>query len=132
MDDAPTLATHCDGLIFVYRMGVTSLKLARLAVNLVRQRGARILGLILNGVSLRDADYYYTAYYYSLYTCGRPRLGPDPGAVEARRRPGGGQLLAGLKDDETAPDADPRAALLAEEPANRDGSPQRSPELPGL
>ena len=31
----------------------------------------RILGLILNGVSINNPDYYYTAYYYSHYTYGR-------------------------------------------------------------
>ncbi|MBL9135618.1 MAG: polysaccharide biosynthesis tyrosine autokinase [Verrucomicrobiales bacterium] len=117
MDDAPTLATHCDGLIFVYRVGVTSLKLAKLAVNLVRQRGGKILGMILNGVSVANPDYYYTAYYYSHYTYGRgarPALAEgDSGPVH---RPEGARLLAALKEGDGTPgDGSPHAALLADD-----------------
>ena len=68
MDDAFSLVSHGDGFLFVYRMGETSLKIAKHAVAGIRQRGAQIVGLILNGISLRSPDYYYTAYYYSNYT----------------------------------------------------------------
>lgn len=68
MDDAFSLASHGDGFLFVFRMGETSLKVAKHAVAGIRQRGAQIIGLILNGISLRSPDYYYTAYYYSNYT----------------------------------------------------------------
>ncbi|MCC6235931.1 MAG: polysaccharide biosynthesis tyrosine autokinase, partial [Verrucomicrobiales bacterium] len=89
MDDAPTLATHCDGVVFVYRVGVTSLKLAKLAVNTLRQRGGRTLGLILNGVSIANPDYYYTAYYYTSYTHGRGPKAKDPAGNAIARRPEG-------------------------------------------
>lgn len=68
MDDAFSLVSHGDGFLFVFRMGETSLKVAKHAVAGIRQRGAQIIGLILNGISLRSPDYYYTAYYYSNYT----------------------------------------------------------------
>lgn len=127
MDDAPTLATHCDGLIFVYRVGVTSLKLAKLAVNLVRQRGANILGMILNGVSIANPDYYYTAYYYSHYTYGRgARPALPEGESETVHRPEGARLLEAMKEGDGAPgDGSPHATLLAGE-AN-DGEVQVDP-----
>lgn len=68
MDDAFSLVSHGDGFLFVFRMGETSVKVAKHAVAGIRQRGAQIIGLILNGISLRSPDYYYTAYYYSNYT----------------------------------------------------------------
>lgn len=104
MDDAASLSSSCDGLIFVYRTGVTSLKLARLAVNTVRQRGGRILGLILNGVSIHNPDYYYTAYYYSHYTYGSrtalAELEETTGAGQPPHRPGGARLLEALRETE--------------------------------
>ncbi len=122
MDDAASLASNCDGLVFVYRVGVTSLKLARLAVNTVRQRGGRILGLILNGVGINNPDYYYTAYYYSHYTYGRPvrpalAEGNDPARPE---RPRGMRLLTALRegdeDSASAPSGkSPHSALLDED-----------------
>jgi succinoglycan biosynthesis transport protein ExoP len=118
MDDAPTLATHCDGLIFVYRVGITSLKLAKLAVNLVRQRGGHILGMILNGVSVANPDYYYTAYYYSHYTYGRgARAALPEGDPRQAHRPEGARLLAALREAEPASnDGNSAAALLSGEP----------------
>ncbi|MCC7374062.1 MAG: polysaccharide biosynthesis tyrosine autokinase [Verrucomicrobiales bacterium] len=122
MDDAPTLATHCDGLIFVYRVGVTSLKLAKLAVNLVRQRGGRILGMILNGVSVANPDYYYTAYYYSHYTYGRGARATLPeGDPRQAHRPEGARLLVALREADPGPgDATPPAALLGDQPGTVD------------
>lgn len=119
MDDAATLATHCDGLIFVYRVGVTSLKLAKLAVNTVRQRGGRTLGLILNGVSIANPDYYYTAYYYSHYTYGgrgaRPAL-PGEGEESPTHRPEGARLLLTLKEgDEPTAVRSAAADLLSDD-----------------
>ncbi len=116
MDDAPTLATHCDGLIFVYRVGVTSLKLARLAVNTIRQRGGRIVGLILNGVSIANPDYYYTAYYYSHYTYASPGQRALPEGEEVAHRPEGARLLEAMKeDDETDGPTSPHEVLLADD-----------------
>jgi capsular exopolysaccharide synthesis family protein len=123
MDDAASLASNCDGLVFVYRVGITSLKLAKLAVNTVRQRGGKILGLILNGVSINNPDYYYTAYYYSHYTYGRggrPALTGEE--AEARpETPRGPRLLKELREADTlrsgpgGPRTDPGAALLGED-----------------
>lgn len=128
MDDAPTLATHCDGIIFVYRVGVTSLKLAKLAVNTLHQRGGNILGLILNGVSITNPDYYYTAYYYSHYTYDqRPRSLPEGEEAEVHR-PEGARLLAAMKEGETGAESSPGAVLLAGESNGADGN--KPPKVP--
>ena len=118
MDDTLSLATSCDGLLFVYRMAETSLKLARHAVAAARQRGTRILGLILNGVTLRSPDYYYQAYYYSHYGYGTAKAkGKDTELAEGvPARPPGARLLAELREAEgSAPGTAARAALLDEE-----------------
>jgi len=115
MDDAASLASNCDGLIFVYRIGATSLKLAKLAVNTTRQRGGRILGLILNGVSIGSPDYYYTAYYYSHYAYegGRRRKEVAAGEDGESVRPAGARLLAGLRDGESGTSQDGAASRQA-------------------
>lgn len=125
MDDAASLASHCDGLVFVYRVGTTSLKLAKLAVNTTRQRGGRILGLILNGVSIGSPDYYYTAYYYAHYTYagGRRRKAIAEGDGSAVPRPAGARLLDRMRERRAdAPGPSRHAELLSGEPdAERDG-----------
>lgn len=114
MDDAFSLVSHGDGFLFVFRMGETSLKVAKHAVAGIRQRGAQIVGLILNGISLRSPDYYYTAYYYSNYTYTEDgqrvkRSTLSPGAHLARPRRGSA-LLEEMRHEgngAAAPEASP-------------------------
>ncbi len=67
IDDTFSIAAYLDGLLFVVRAGRTSIRFARLAVNTIRQRGAPLVGLVVNGVSLDNPYYYYTTYYYASY-----------------------------------------------------------------
>lgn len=67
IDDTFSIAAFSDGLMFVVRAGVTSMKLAKVAVNLIQQRGLNLMGLIINSVSSDNPYYYYTNYYYSSY-----------------------------------------------------------------
>lgn len=67
IDDTFSIAAFSDGLMFVVRAGVTSMKLAKVAVNSIQQRGMGLIGLIVNGVALDNPYYYYTNYYYSSY-----------------------------------------------------------------
>lgn len=130
MDDAASLASNCDGLVFVYRVGTTSLKLAKLAVNTTRQRGGRILGLILNGVSLGSPDYYYTAYYYSHYSYagGRRKKAVTDGGQAANHRPGGARLLDGMRERRDEEPLETRhAELLDGEPGSGSEEPDGSP-----
>lgn len=67
IDDTFSVATFLDGLFFVVRAGRTSIRFARMGINTIRQRGAPILGLIVNGVPIDNPYYYYTTYYYASY-----------------------------------------------------------------
>ena len=75
IDDTFSIAAFLDGLFFVVRAGRTSMRFAKMGIATIRQRGAPILGLIVNGVPIDNPYYYYTTYYYSSYYH-RP-LSPD-------------------------------------------------------
>ena len=74
-DDLDLAREVLDGLFFVVRAGRTSMRFAKMGIATIRQRGAPILGLIVNGVPIDNPYYYYTTYYYSSYYH-RP-LSPD-------------------------------------------------------
>ena len=67
IDDTFSIAAYLDGIFFVVRAGKTSIRFAKMAVQTIRQRGAPILGLIVNGVPIDNPYYYYTTYYYASY-----------------------------------------------------------------
>jgi capsular exopolysaccharide synthesis family protein len=67
IDDTFSIAAYLDGLLFVVRAGRTSIRFARLAINTIRQRGAPLVGLVVNGVPIDNPYYYYTTYYYASY-----------------------------------------------------------------
>ena len=83
IDDTFSVAAYLDGLFFVVRAGKTSMRFAKMGINTVHQRGAPILGLIINGVPIDNPYYYYTTYYYASYYH-RP-LSPDENAYPERR-----------------------------------------------
>jgi Mrp family chromosome partitioning ATPase len=60
IDDTFSIAAYLDGLLFVVRAGRTSIRFARLAINTIRQRGAPLVGLVVNGVPIDNPYYYYT------------------------------------------------------------------------
>ncbi len=67
LDDTFVLLNHSDGLLFVVRAGQTSMRFARAAINAVNQRGGRLLGVVLNGITADNPYYYYNYYYHSYY-----------------------------------------------------------------
>lgn len=67
IDDTFSIAAYLDGIFFVIRAGKTSIRFAKMAIQTIRQRGAPILGLIVNGVPIDNPYYYYTTYYYASY-----------------------------------------------------------------
>ncbi len=83
IDDTFSIAAYLDGLFFVVRAGKTSMRFAKMGINTIHQRGAPILGLIVNGVPIDNPYYYYTTYYYASYYH-RP-LSPDENAFPDRR-----------------------------------------------
>ena len=100
IDDTFSVAAFLDGLFFVVRAGKTSMRFAKMGINTVHQRGAPILGLIINGVPIDNPYYYYTTYYYASYYH-RP-LSPDENAYPERRgvsgAPAADQQVTGTKN----------------------------------
>jgi polysaccharide biosynthesis transport protein len=64
-EDAARLGGLAGGVLFVVRAEETSARVARAALELLRLREARVLGLVFNGMRGSDAEYYrhYDAYH---------------------------------------------------------------------
>lgn len=58
-DDVTSLAPHAHAILFVLRAERASARLAHAALDLLYQRQVRVLGIILNAVRPRSADYFY-------------------------------------------------------------------------
>jgi polysaccharide biosynthesis transport protein len=68
IDDTFSLISFSDGVLFVVRSGQTSMRFAKNSLHAIRQRGAEILGLVLNGITPDNPHYYYQNYYHGYYT----------------------------------------------------------------
>jgi capsular exopolysaccharide synthesis family protein len=58
-DDVLSLAPHADALLLVIRAGFTSGRIAKTAMDLLRQRRINTVGLVFNAVPLSTGDYYH-------------------------------------------------------------------------
>lgn len=67
VSEAAILCTLVDGVIFVVWAGQTSRKLSQLAIQTLRERGANILGCVLNNLDFSRVGYYYYSTYYGYY-----------------------------------------------------------------
>jgi capsular exopolysaccharide synthesis family protein len=68
-DDAPTLAPKVDGVIFVVRSRFSHARSVTTALEMLRQRQAKVLGLVYNRVrASRKEKYYYTYKEYYHHT----------------------------------------------------------------
>lgn len=116
IDDTFSLASAADGLMFVVRAGQTSMRFARTALEAVRHRGARILGVVLNGVTADNPYYYYNAYYHYYYTATEKEQGKFSGETKQATK--------------MAPRRGARDSGVPEAPADRahGGLPQTEPE----
>ena len=84
--DAATLAHQADAVLLVVRAGKTRRRNLRQTVNRLREIGAPLAGLVLNGVNIRQTSGFY--YYNNDYVTGEPQAqtsqpdytGPDRGA----------------------------------------------------
>lgn len=67
--DPIVLSTKVDGVVLVVRPGKTRIGAAKAVMEQLERAGARLLGIVLNSTSQRDAQYYshyyYSSYYYS-------------------------------------------------------------------
>jgi capsular exopolysaccharide synthesis family protein len=66
--DAMILASKVDGVLLVVRPGHTRRSLAEASMEQIKLVGARVLGVVLNRIPLRGADYYAgKSYLYTYY-----------------------------------------------------------------
>jgi hypothetical protein len=102
----------------VVRAGRASIRFARLAVNTIRQRGAPLVGLVVNGVPVDNPYYYYytTCYYASYYH--KPLAPTD--AVYADRGRSVQTITAPAETRDAVVVAPPSADKPEEPPPSRD------------
>ena len=66
-DDAASLAPKVDGVLFVVRGSFTSARMARGALDALRQRHVRVLGLIFNRAVSSPYEHHYYRRYREAY-----------------------------------------------------------------
>jgi succinoglycan biosynthesis transport protein ExoP len=76
--DGVLASTLVDGVLLVVHSGKTSRGVVRRTKQLLQDVGAKVFGVILNNVNLRDHDYYYYRSYYS-----QPYYAAETGTEEA-------------------------------------------------
>ena len=74
--DAAILASKVDGVLLVVRPAHTRRSLAKAAVEQLKLVGTRVVGIVLNRIPLRGADYYAGESY--LYTYYQSKYGDEP------------------------------------------------------
>jgi polysaccharide biosynthesis transport protein len=67
VSEASILASLVEGVLMVVWAGQTSRKLSQMAVRILRERGANVLGCVLNNLDFSRVGYYYYSTYYSYY-----------------------------------------------------------------
>jgi succinoglycan biosynthesis transport protein ExoP len=78
VSDAAVLSALCDGVLLVFHGQKTTTPTARRAVERLESIGAPMLGVILNGIDIRDPDYLdYRSYYPSYYASVREESAPS-------------------------------------------------------
>ncbi|HEX8190679.1 MAG TPA: polysaccharide biosynthesis tyrosine autokinase [Pyrinomonadaceae bacterium] len=65
--DGVLASTLVDGVLLVVHSGKTSRGVVRRTKQLLQDVGAKVFGVILNNVNMREHDYYYYRGYYSQY-----------------------------------------------------------------
>jgi len=66
--DGVLASTLVDGVLLVVHGGKTSRNVVRRAKQLLQDVGAKVFGVVLNNVNLREHDYYYRSYYSHYYS----------------------------------------------------------------
>jgi Mrp family chromosome partitioning ATPase len=73
VSDALPLTSLVDGVVLVVRAGVTQRRALLRAKEQLDRAGARVVGILVNGLSLRDTRRYYGAYDAYAGSDGRKR-----------------------------------------------------------
>lgn len=122
MEDTFTLAPLADGLLFVIMSGQTSMRFAKTALNTLRQRNGKLLGLVLNGIRSDNPYYYYKQYYQSYYMTEAPKAYGDLPAsvpiVTARKQRRRG-IISLPKTDESPDTGEKATTTIVTKAANR-------------
>lgn len=85
IDDTFSLLPFADGVLFVVRSGKTSIRFARNGLHAIKQRGAEVLGLILNGITPDNPYYYYQQYYHKYYTRDATQASPQGASMPVKK-----------------------------------------------
>lgn len=67
VSESAILASQTDGVLLVVWAGQTSRRLAQMALQIVRQRGAHVIGCVMNNLEFGRVGYYYYSTYYGYY-----------------------------------------------------------------
>jgi capsular exopolysaccharide synthesis family protein len=67
VSETAILGSLADGVVFVVWAGQTSKKLAKMSIDRINERGAHILGCVLNNLEFGRVGYYYYSTYYGYY-----------------------------------------------------------------
>lgn len=67
VSESGILAAQADGVVFVVWAGQTSRRLSQLSVQVLRERGANMIGCVLNNLEFARVGYYYYSTYYGYY-----------------------------------------------------------------
>ena len=67
VSESAILAAQADGVVMVVWAGQTSRRLAQMSLQIIRQRGGRLLGCVLNNLEFGRVGYYYYSTYYGYY-----------------------------------------------------------------
>jgi len=65
--DGVLISTMVEGVLLVVRGGKTPRSVVRRSRQVLSEVGAKVLGVVLNNVTLQKDDYYYYRYYHSYY-----------------------------------------------------------------
>ncbi|MBC7929971.1 MAG: polysaccharide biosynthesis tyrosine autokinase [Rubrivivax sp.] len=65
--DGVLISTMVEGVLLVVRGGKTPRSVVRRSRQVLSEVGAKVLGVVLNNVTLQRDDYYYYRYYHSYY-----------------------------------------------------------------
>ena len=94
VSDAAVISAFCDGVLLVFHGQRTTAQAARQAVERLDSISATLLGVILNGVDIRNPDYVdYRSYYPSYYESMQKEL-------KTKQRPDDSWAFNGAKDEE--------------------------------
>ena len=98
VSDPLSVATRCDGIVFISRFNRIRREHARRIVQRLKETGVQVIGGLINDISAESSHsyYYYSDYYYKPYQKDTPK--------DAKRSPRNGEESK-AKADETTPSA---------------------------